>query len=253
MNYSFVISTGDRSISGSLNDTIYRNTPASYGLSEMFYDNSVITGKHASFVSLNSQILLEETSVRVSGKNINYDYIFTGDYFLTPDEASYFSSFRMADEISLSNSDSLIYDRREFSTGVAVLKQGISSVDSSITGLRLKVAASDPTITSVSLMFNNYYVFLNGQKIILNEYPSNSTTGKLFAIKKRQKTLDAESDYPDLYGSVLFIEDQVDYYINGMEQLESDFLQLYTGVTFVKTGVNCRIEFISYEENNYNL
>jgi hypothetical protein len=258
MNYNFVLSTGDPTISGSLLNNLNRNTLATYSNQNFFFDSSVITGRHASLLSLNSQTLLEETPINFVGNNRDYNYINTGDYYLLPEDSLYSALFNVDIGYPLENTDILSYDQRSFSTGVAIIRPIQSSWTTgiySITGLRSKVNTIYGDAANDTQLFDKYDIFFNGQKLKQAEYPSIEATGKLFAIKKKNNILDSWNTTADIYG-VPFVEDQVDYYINGMEQLESEYLQLYTGVILIKTGVNCLIDSVDLllaEETLYSL
>ena len=101
-------------------------------------------------------------------------------------------------------------------------------------------------------LFENYDVFLNGQKLKYSEQPDYGTTGHLFAIPKKDKINEVFSDEPDLFGSG-FVEHHVDFYLNGMEQDPQDFLQTYTGVYMIETGVNSSFTLTSEEIETYVL
>ena len=85
-------------------------------------------------------------------------------------------------------------------------------------------------------MFENWFVFMNGQKVNRNDSSFiDEVTGKAFAYKKPYKEYQIHGSSADVYGSS-FIKDQINLYVNGMEQQKEILLQLYTGVSMIKTG-----------------
>jgi hypothetical protein len=45
---------------------------------------------------------------------------------------------------------------------------------------------------------------------------------------------------PDVYGTG-FIEDQTSFYLNGVKESDDMYLEMYTGVTIIKTGVSAGV------------
>lgn len=254
MNYNLILSTGTPSISGSLSNRLYRNASGLFSNNSFFYDQDVITGRHCSLISLNSQTLLEEIPIHVDGKNVSYDYILTGDYFLTPNDLNYSSLFRPADNLTLSNNDNLIYDKRRLYTGLFAYKTTIGSYEwtTAVEDFESELYGRGE-ITTADEIWTGWDIFFNGQKID-DKISSvlDATTGKLFLIKKKENILESTGVNPYVYG-VSFIENQVDYYINGMEQNTSSFLELYTGVTVIEKSVSSYVTIINEQEQLYDL
>ena len=61
------------------------------------------------------------------------------------------------------------------------------------------------------------------------------TSIKYLAFKKSPNTDSLISQHADIKGPK-FVEKRTNYYINGVEELQSNFLELYTGVSIIKSG-----------------
>ena len=65
---------------------------------------------------------------------------------------------------------------------------------------------------------------------------ANTTKFKAIAYLKRDKIKEVTGVQADVYGTK-FIERQTNFYLNGVEERPSIYLELYTGVNIIKTGV----------------
>lgn len=268
MNFNYILSTGDSTISGSLSRTEDRNrlsflsyvddfffqkplvnldSAGKVKNDSFFFDSKVITGDQCSLVSLNSQTLFEGQEQINDSARWNYYNLNTGDYFV--DLVSGTNSFQFAENLPTSVSDIVFYDKRDAATGI--LTYSTSSFDSSeIDALRSKANSAYSNAGAESDLFENYDVFLNGQKLKQNEYPSSTVTGILFAIPKKDEINELLSEEPDVYGSG-FIDNQVTFYLNGMAQDLEDVLTMYTGVYIIETGVGLSIPNVEKTTENY--
>jgi hypothetical protein len=108
-----------------------------------------------------------------------------------------------------------------------------------------------------SYVFNDMDYFLNGQKVYSgvgvgvkngtvkttvfdNDSVSNGVVTltnkgnfKYAAYRKRPKSNSVTGVSPDVFGSE-FVEKRTNFYINGMLELQSSYLELYTGVTMIE-------------------
>jgi hypothetical protein len=268
MNFNYILSTGDPTISGSISSTEDRNrlsflsyvddfffqkplvnldSAGKVKKDSFFFDPKVITGDQCSLVSLNSQTLFEGQEQINYSARWNYYSLNTGDYFV--DLVSGSNSFQFAEDLPTSVSDIVFYDKRDAVTGV--LTYSTSSFNSSaIDALRSKAHAVYSNAGSEGNLFENYDVFLNGQKLKQNEYPSSTVTGSLFAIPKKDEINALLSEEPDVYGSG-FIDNQITFYLNGMAQDLEDVLTMYTGVYTIETGVDSSIPNVEKTTENY--
>ena len=109
-------------------------------------------------------------------------------------------------------------------------------------------------IADIAEMEENYDFFFNGQKI--TEFSSASyldiATGVGFLLEKPENTNEIIGTVVDLFGSG-FVELQTDLYLNGLEQDAEDFLELYSGVYYVETGISSSLELINWETETYSI
>ena len=68
---------------------------------------------------------------------------------------------------------------------------------------------------------------------------NNQTGFKATAYKKKNRTYSITGITPDISIETGFIEGRNNYYINGLQESQSGYLELYTGVIIFKTGVGC--------------
>jgi len=276
MTYNYILSTGDSTISGSILNILHKNNLA-YSLQQysqekyiildengqekenpLYFDDSIITGSNCSIASLNSQTLLEGGFSITTGSNKYYYTVNdSGNYAIDVENSN--GNIIFDSDLTLDNEDIVFYDKRDFAAGVSI-HSTTNSLDHD--NLRVKVHAAYSNAATEQDFWTNYDVFLNGQKIKYTEdpvaeftgveTPANGTTGHLFAIPKKDKINEVFSDEPDLFGSG-FVEHHVDFYLNGMEQDPQDFLQTYTGVYMIETGINSSFTLINEQLETYVL
>jgi hypothetical protein len=272
MDFNYILFTGDGTISGSSCNPFSKNRKSFLDRNHVtnflgrftFLDSegnpkrepfaldpTIITGRHGSLLSLNSQTLLEEEPKVQVGINQDVFSINTGDYFVNFEFEH--GLFHFDKNLPLTETDIAIYDQRDFSTGIAVNKSSPNeSFSTSIGNLTQKTHLAYGDSSTVNALFASYDVFFNGQKIYQPDYPSNPVTGKLFSIKKSDFKNEINSELVDVYGSG-FIEHQLDLYLNGLEQETSDILQLYTGVYTIETGVETSFTINNPTIESYNI
>jgi hypothetical protein len=268
MTYNYIVSTGDSTISGSVLN-ILDNNQISYSRQQyekdiyvirdedgeekenpFYFDDSIITGSNCSLLSLNSQTLLEGGfSITTGANKYYYNINDSGNYVVDGENSK--GNIIFDPVLTLGYQDFILYDKRDFATGILIYFT--SSFDFiAIEALKSKVDSAYSNASTAGLLFDNYDVFLNGQKLKLYEYPNSTVTGNLFAIPKKDGIIEVHSDEPDLFGSG-FVEHHVNLYLNGMEQDNQDHLQLYTGVYMIETGVNSSFTLVGEETETYVL
>ena len=269
MNYNYILYTGDSTISGSVSNIFESDQVAflqdkylstNYHIigedgeikeDPFYYDDFIITGSNCSRISLNSQTMLEGNLSSTAGKNRFY-YSFTdkGSYAIDQEHSA--NKFIFDTGLTLSTSDLILYDKKTQSATISVYKTSQSSNSWSTSFNSLKDAADAIRVTNdIAQMESEYDIFFNGQKVYLSDSLS-APTGILFGIPKSDKIAEVISTYPDVYGTG-FIENSVNLYLNGLEQETSSFLEIFTGVTLIETGVNTSLKLIQPTTETFSL
>ena len=264
MIYDSDISTGDTTISGCSSPYLSTNTfksgnliPAG-ALSSFFYDRYYVTGQREIKLSVNGQTFLQE--VPITGQAVNYiDYqINTGDFFIKGEEADIVtrSQFYFDNTTPIDSSDSMTY---------SVLTGGNYAGTGDL-GNSLRTSIIGGIGSSATFTMCDY--FLNGQKVysgfgvgvsagtdgtdFIPHFGVGSTYGgvvttsnknkfKYTAYKRRDRTVSITGTGPDVFSNTGFIEGRTIFYINGLQQLQNSYLELYTGVNMVKSGITSHI------------
>ena len=262
MIYDSVIFTGDSTISGCSSIDLHTdnysllNQEAAGTQGTFYYDSQISIEDRRFQLSLNGQTLLQE--VPITGQAINeISYqINTGDFFIKTTEIDPFQRARLFfDDTTPVNSSSDIHYNFVSGSGIIAATGDY--------GQSLKTSIVAAFGTSV---FTDYDYFLNGQKVysgvgvgvsigtdadfiplfataanVAGVVTAENKTGfKYSAYKKRFRSDSITGENPDVFGSG-FIEKRTNYYINGVSELQSNYLELYTGVTIIKSGVNSLI------------
>ena len=256
MNYNYILSTGDKTISGSISNSLDRNLLCFFDGSQLNFDIEKINDRHTICASYNSQTLLEETPSITIGTNNNYYSINTGNFYIKTEDFEDQSIVYLDDTLTVASTDIIQYDKRILTTGVSVYKQttGVGFWYSNITGLTQIAINKGYAVSNPAQFQSKCDIFFNGQKIFdTGQVPQlDRITGLIFAMPKKLNIIEVDSALQDTYG-INFIENQVDFYINGMEQLSSNFLQLYTGVYTIKTGIQAQAILDNLETTTYSL
>mgnify|MGYP001173057186 CR=1 FL=1 len=261
MIYDSVIFTGESSLSGCSSDFFHtdnflelnREAVGSAGL--FYYDRANSTGDKRLQLSLNSQTLLQEVPITGQAANeISYQ-INTGDYFVKGTEADIIDINRVFfhNTVPAKSTSNILYNIISGSAMIAARgdfgQTLVASINSAI--------GSD-------YIFEDMDYFLNGQKVysgdgvgveaatVKTPLFNNSATANgivtadnksnfvYTAYKKRFRSNSITGSSPDLTGSG-FIEGRTNFYINGMVELPSSYLELYTGVNIIQEGKPCLI------------
>lgn len=259
MIYESEISTGDVSISGCFSSYLHTDTFESGNLrvagamKDFFYDIRSVTGQRAMKLSTNGQTLLQE--IPITGATPNYiDYqVNTGDFFIKGGEANIADRSELYFDSStpVKSSDILTYN----------VITGGNFVGTGDFGLSLKSGISGEWENS---NFTDFNFFLNGQKVYsgvgigvsagtdgVHYIPSfgtavgvggivtndNKDRFKYTAYRKEDRVTSITGDGGDVFSDTGFIEGRTIFYINGLQQLQNNYLELYTGVIMIKSGV----------------
>ena len=266
MIYDSVIFTGDSTISGCSSIDLHTdnysllNQEAAGSQDTFYYDSKISIEDRRFQFSLNGQSLVQE--IPITGQAINeISYqINTGDFFIKNVEIDPFQRAKLFfDNTTPVNSSSDIYYNFVSGSGIIAATGDY--------GQSLKASITN-SVGSVN--FSDCDYFLNGQKVYsgvgvgvsvgteANFIPlfggagseaanvggvvttANLTGFKYSAYKKRFRSDSITGENPEVFGSG-FIEKRTNYYINGVSELQSNYLELYTGVTIVRSGENALI------------
>jgi hypothetical protein len=267
MIYDSTIFTGDSTISGCSSIDLHTdnysllNKGVAGTQGDFYYDRNISLEDRRFQLSLNGQTLLQEDPIIEQAINEILYKINTGDFFIKNLEADPFQRSKLFfDGTTPENSFSEISYNLVSGSGIIVATGDY--------GQSLK----DSIVNSVgSVIFTDCDYFLNGQKVYSGVgvgcsvatdglsfiplfggvgaeaanvggivTPYNKNEFKYTAYKKRFRSDSVTGQNPDIFGSG-FIEKRTNYYINGVSEFQSNYLELYTGVTIVRTGVSALI------------
>ena len=258
MIYDTVISTGGASISGCSSSELGTNT---YRLSNdevvgsqdrFFYDRSIATGQREIQLFLNGQTLLQEIPTTGEATNEIIYQVETGDFFTKTTGVDILEQNRLnfVSSTPVVSTSNVIYN---------VVTGGIFAGTGDF-GLSLKSGISGQYTDSY---FVDYDYFLNGQKVydgvgvgvsvgvgattFIPQFTSifggvvtndNKNEFKYTAYRKIVRTHSITGSDPDIFSDTGFIEGRNNFYINGMQELQKGYLELYTGVIIIKSGLS---------------
>lgn len=253
MIYDYILSTGGSTISGCVNSGYSGVKGISPNFQNNFYyDRVLIPEEKKMQLSSNGQTLFEEIPTETAGPNETVYQTFSGDFFLATGITN-----------DLDKSKIFPSSGTPFKAGYNVKYQKYTG--KSAIGLGSAGANLGPALNSgisgieTTLNFIDYEYFLNGQKVysgvgcgvsagvgtqfVLSFESSqggvvtsdNKSNFKAFAFIKERNINQVTGIQPDIYGSG-FIEGQTKFYLNGINELDDNYLELYTGVTIIKTG-----------------
>jgi len=265
MIYDVVFSTGDVSVSGCSSNELETNTfdilnrEAVGSLGEFYYDRTISTGQREVSSYVNGQSLLQEIPFTQTITNEVFYNIKTGDFFTKGDESNAFDQSKLY-------FDSTTPVNGESQVTYNIITGGIFAGTGDL-GLSLNSGISGQYSVSD---FKDYHYFLNGVKVysgagvgiavgagttqawqfsfgvgvseaggvVSNE---NKNEFKYTAHRKRSKTTSETGRYSDFIFTDGYIEKRNNYYVNGILQPQSNYLELFIGVNTIKTGFDATI------------
>tara|TARA_B100000212_G_scaffold342017_1_gene327182 strand:- start:1302 stop:2177 length:876 start_codon:yes stop_codon:yes gene_type:complete len=285
MIYDSVMTTGVVSVSGCSSidmggDIVAkRNIPVVSTSENFYYDRDLITGFNLSTgrssirLSLNGQTLQQEIPQEIEATNERVYQIFTGDFFIKSENTPILerSTINFDSTTPAKSSSTLLYN---------IITGGIFAGEKDF-GRSLRTGIINGI--GQNNQFSDFDYFLNGQKVysgdgvgvfIGSEFAGLTSTGfqpnfstaanvggvvldsrktyfKYTASKKSKNILSATGISPDIKGQS-FIEKRTNFYINGIEELQSNYLELYSGVRTIKSGVSAVLPTTGfYEGTNF--
>lgn len=264
MIYDYILSTGDTTISGCHSadlgtdrlNLINKNTAKS--TSTFYFDSSLVGGDSFLQNALNGQTLFEETPIQTNTPSETIFQITTGDFFLKTGVANPAEKAKIFfAEVPAKPDSSVTYN---ILTGSSFV--GTGQLDGSGIGNSLGSGISG-VFPNASM--DEFDFFLNGVKVYsgagvsgymegdMTTFVPNFSTGaggvvysgnqdncKATAYIKRDRINEITGVVADIYGSG-FIEGQTRFYLNGVENYFPSYLELYTGVNLIVTGVDAAI------------
>ena len=280
MIYDSVVTTGKVSISGCYSadmgaDIVEKsNVEAINTASDFYYDRDLTTGfnfdtgRSSIRLALNGQTLQQEIPQETGTINQSIYQIFTGDFFTKKESAPIL-------EKTTINFDATVPAKATSTIVYNIITGGIFAGEKDFgrslrTGILNSVGQNN--------VFTDFDYFLNGQKVYSGQgvgvflgaefagltatgfQPSFSTAAnvngvviderktffKYIASRKSKNTLSATGVSPDMKGQK-FIEKRTNFYINGVEELQSNYLELYSGVRTIKSGVSATLPSSGFE------
>ena len=263
MIYEVVKSTGDVSVSGCHSAELNTNT---FGLlnvfpatsqNSYFYNVSLATGNDDIRLLLNGQELTQEVPSQEAATNEVIFQIETGDFFVKGSRVGPLerTQINFSASTPIKSLSKMIYNVDSGGTFIGTGDYG-ETLKTSILG---RYSNSD---------FNDYNFYLNGQKLysgvgvgisdategiyFVPQFGVGSTYGgvvtadnknefKYTAYRKPIRTCEETGGSPDFLNETGFIEGRTNYYINGIQQTPESYLETYSGVTMIKSGVSANI------------
>ncbi len=258
MIYDTIISTGTTTISGCSSAELGTDTYSSLnndalGSTDVFtYNRSISSGQREIQLGVNAQTLLQEIPITGQATNEIIYQIKTGDFFTKTAKANILerSQLYFDNSTPAAPNSNIFYN---------IITGGIF-VGTGDLGLSLKSGISGQYENS---SFADYDYFLNGQKVysgvgvgvstategiyFIPQFGVGATYGgvvtadnkdkfKYTAYRKPVRTHSITGSGPDVFSATGFIENRNIYYINGLQELQNAYLELYTGVSMVKRG-----------------
>jgi hypothetical protein len=249
--YDYILSTGNFISGVSPYNLFLSNQQAPFSNDSYIVNEEYRTGKFASLISANSQTLVEESTILQESVNYNFYTINSGDYYFDYSGNSIIRNKLFLDKnLSLPVYSNVLYDIRNSNQPIIGTGNSFALI---ATGLLLDASSKNYTSFNNDLFYNgqkiysgmHYTVSSNGlfPKYSFSNLQAEISTayGKIFAMPKKEKIKEVTGLYPDIYEQP-FVENQTNFYINGMEQDKNIYLELFAGVTMIKTGLSASIK-----------
>ena len=222
-------------------------------LDEQYFNNLYlsspdISGVNYTRLSCNGQTLVEQNATFVDA-GFDGVYLNSGDYYFESGNTFRRVSFDSNFDTSNATNSAFFYNiKDEFrespvGTGTSQLsKQG---------RLRNQLIVKFPDRTGTFTGLDSFDYFANGQKlysgvsgsysisgspIIYFNYLDNTYSGNIFAITKNTGIKNYTGEVADVYGQK-YVESTVFGYVNGVSLHPKNWLELSTGVTLIRTGL----------------
>jgi hypothetical protein len=228
-----------------------------YYYGELFFTSDLITGINSTRLSFNGQTLVEQTATLYTA-GFQQAYLNSGDYYIKSGSSFKHIAFNENFDTSRASFYPFNYnikdDFRESPVGTGNTRTNKQ------TNLKSEINRKFPDRTNSFTGMSSFDYFFNGQKlysgitesvgsyyidgsnqfIYLDGLPSETKTGKLFAITKNTGIKNITGNSADIYGD-RFVENTVFAYVNGVSLNKKNWLELSTGVKLIATGLQSSI------------
>ena len=209
-----------------------------------------ITGLYQTRLSCNGQTLVEQKGV-VSQQGFNKVYLNSGDYYFQSGvtykkasfdedfedprgESSYFYNIRDdAREAAMGTGNSRVLRQSSLVTSIEQKFPELTYYDFDYFSNGQKIYAGID-IGNGSYRIHSLFILGGGWTYIFQYFDDHS--GKIFAIPKNSGLQNITGVNADIYG-IKFVPETVFSYINGASSHKKNWLELSTGVTMIRTGV----------------
>ena len=270
MIYNYILSTGDSTISGCvLSGYANQKDSSSNFIKKFYYDSTLITGTKNMQLASNGQTLFEEIPTETEATNETIFQTFSGDFFLKTGASDQFDRNKIFGSTStpFESNYNIVYEKYTGKSAVGLGTEGANLGPALNSGISGETQAYN---------FDGYDYYLNGQKVysgvgcgvsagvgtqFILSFESaqggvvtsdNKANFKALAFVKKDRAEEVTGVDPDMYGKP-FIEDQTNFYLNGVKENDSIYLELYTGVNTIKTGVSAGLFDLGLETQTVDL
>jgi hypothetical protein len=222
--------------------------------------SDLISGKNASVLSVNGQTLAEQSAQEITLGSLNI-YLNSGDYYTKG--VSNYKNVTFADNLDFNFfSEKNFFFRIKEDDREIPIGSGISQIQMQ-DNLSGSISSKFPERANSYTGLSSFDYYLNGQKIysgVSGSYEISGSkfiykeniTGKIFAIPKKENIKNYTGQTPDIYGQY-FVETTVYGYFNGLALDKNNWLELYTGVKYIATGIQSSIFDTPKEQEVINI
>lgn len=237
----YLLSTGETGVLGCREVLKEKNRTSNVLNGVCLLSNEILTGHFCTKVSLNGLTLFEEypETTIINGKK--FFSIDSGDYYVTKDQDNS-SILYFSNDLSVNDGDFIVYDEKPVDSGAFSLQEstGVGVWEGTTIPELTGVITNNPPV-DIDDLFDRWGVFFNKKRVTRNESSDiDQLTGSAFIYQKDENLTEIQIDYFDVIGTGV-IKDQSDLYISGLEKDQNSFLELYTGVNLIETGVSAKV------------
>ena len=248
---NYILSTGNSDIVGSRGFLKVKNKKTSSIEGSAIVQSNISTGHFSLDLSLDGLTFFEEYPIETTINGVDFFNIESGDFYMLKDQYDenivYFSQL-------IEDGSEFIYDQKDIDSGVFAIKEdtGVGTWEgSTISELTGQISEFPPL--DINDFFDRWKVFFNKKKINIEDSTAiDNITGFSFAYKKEDGLTEIRTNNFDVYGTGV-LPKQSDLYIDGLKKDRDLFLEINTGITMIKLGVESKRNFQEQIETNFSL